>query len=204
MKTMVPPKWHGAVFIGRRQRARLAWLVEFMRLWFSQDELCHMARQRLDALPTHHALDYADQVAAALPPCIETTPDNWSASPVLRAFFVRPVDVATTLRDSHDLQDFLASPAGSALDRVCCVVAATRSEQTVLGTALDGDIVRGLELLRQAVGLAPQQHAIRLNYARALIKAGKSAEARKELAELARLGDGFPAQAEVERLMKGL
>ncbi len=67
-----------------------------------------------------------------------------------------------------------------------------------------GDIVRGLELLRQAVGLAPQQHVIRLNYARALIKAGKSAEARKELAELARLGDGFPAQAEVERLMKGL
>lgn len=88
------------------------------------------------------ALAYADQVAAALPPCIDTTPDNWSASPVLRAFFVRPADVAAALRDSHDLQDFLASPAGSALDRVCCVVAATRSEQTVLGTALDGDIVR--------------------------------------------------------------
>ena len=98
-------------------------------------------RERLCPAVTH-ALAYADQVAAALPPCVDTSPDNWSAIPVLRAFFVRPVDVATTLRDSHDLQDFLASPAGSALDRVCCVVAATRSEQTVLGTALDGDILR--------------------------------------------------------------
>ncbi|WP_374239615.1 hypothetical protein [Zoogloea sp.] len=88
------------------------------------------------------ALAYADRVAAALPPCVEVTPDNWSASPVLRAFFVRPADVAATLHDSRDLQDFLASPAGSALDRVCCVIAATRSEQTVLGTALEGDILR--------------------------------------------------------------
>ena len=62
--------WYLMRFSPRRQRARLAWLVEFMRLWFSQDELCQMARQRLDALPIHHAheWDYERALADALPP----------------------------------------------------------------------------------------------------------------------------------------
>ncbi|MCK6436387.1 AAA family ATPase [Rivihabitans pingtungensis] len=62
--------WYLMRFSPRRQRARLAWLVEFMRLWFSQDELCHLARQRLDTLPTHHAheWDYERALADALPP----------------------------------------------------------------------------------------------------------------------------------------
>ena len=99
------------------------------------------ARERLCPAVTR-ALDYADRVAASLPPCIETSPQNWAQSPVLRAFFVRPPDVAEALAGSRDLQDFLASTAGAGLDRVCCVVAATRSEQTVLGAALEGEILR--------------------------------------------------------------
>ena len=69
-------------------------------------------------------------------------PDNWSASPVLRAsscarpwMWRRRSATATTCRTS------LASPAGSA-QTGCCVIAATRSEQTVLRHRLDGDIVR--------------------------------------------------------------
>ena len=89
-----------------------------------------------------HALEYADRVAASLPPGVETTPQAWAQSPVLRAFFVRPADLASVLSASTDLQDFLASPTGASLDRVCCVIAATRSEQTVLGPALDGEILR--------------------------------------------------------------
>jgi hypothetical protein len=45
--------------------------------------------------------------------------------------------------------------------------------------------------------VAPQASPIRLNYAKALIKAGKKDEARSELDQLAKLGDKFPAQAEV-------
>lgn len=89
-----------------------------------------------------HALEYADQVVACIPPRVEMTPLDWSRSPVLRAVFARPVEVAETLTASVDLQDFLASPAAAGLDRIFCMVAATRVEQNVLGVALDGGQLR--------------------------------------------------------------
>ncbi|WP_170285833.1 XrtA/PEP-CTERM system TPR-repeat protein PrsT [Propionivibrio limicola] len=68
----------------------------------------------------------------------------------------------------------------------------------------NGETGRGLDLLKKASGLAPNNAAIRLNLAKALIKSGKKEEARKELDELAKLGDKFAAQAEVGQLLKGL
>jgi putative PEP-CTERM system TPR-repeat lipoprotein len=75
-----------------------------------------------------------------------------------------------------------------------------------LGTLLvaKGDTTRGVDLLQQAADLAPAQGAIRLNLAKALIKAKQVAAARKQLDSLAALGDKFPAQAEVAQLLKGL
>ncbi len=67
-----------------------------------------------------------------------------------------------------------------------------------------GETARGLELLAGAVKAAPQSHVIRLNHAKALLKAGKKTEAKQELETLAKLGDKFPAQNEVTALMKGL
>jgi putative PEP-CTERM system TPR-repeat lipoprotein len=67
-----------------------------------------------------------------------------------------------------------------------------------------GDHARAMGLFKKALELAPQASQIRLNYAKALIKAGKNSEARSELDQLAKLGDKFPAQAEVAQLLKGL
>lgn len=39
--------WYLMRLSPRRQRTRLAWLVEFMRLWFSNDELCTLAQERM-------------------------------------------------------------------------------------------------------------------------------------------------------------
>lgn len=66
------------------------------------------------------------------------------------------------------------------------------------------DVERGLALLAKALELAPQAAELRLNHAKALLKAGKPAPAKQELETLARLGDKFPAQAEVAALLKGL
>ena len=66
-----------------------------------------------------------------------------------------------------------------------------------------GDTARGLELLQKAVSHAPQSALIRFNFAKALVKAGKKDEAKKELNELAKLGDKFPAQTEVAKLLQG-
>lgn len=65
-----------------------------------------------------------------------------------------------------------------------------------------GDLARGKELLVKAVELAPNQPSIRLNLARALIKAGDRTGARTHLDILAKLGDKFPAQEEVGKLLK--
>lgn len=66
------------------------------------------------------------------------------------------------------------------------------------------DVERGLSLLAKALELAPQAAELRLNYAKALLKAGKPAQAKPQLDTLAKLGDKFPAQAEVATLLKGL
>ena len=75
-----------------------------------------------------------------------------------------------------------------------------------LGTLLieKGETARGVELLRKASSLAPDAPALRLSFAKALIKINQKGEAKKELEELAKLGDKFPAQSEVTNLMRGL
>jgi Tfp pilus assembly protein PilF len=67
-----------------------------------------------------------------------------------------------------------------------------------------GENARGLELLQQALALAPQAAGIRLNLAKSLIKVGNKDGARKELAELAKLGDKFPDHATAAQLMRDL
>ena len=67
-----------------------------------------------------------------------------------------------------------------------------------------GDTARGIELLQKAAAMAPQASAIRLNLAKALIKTGQKDAARKELDELAKLGDKFSHHAEVVQLKQGL
>ncbi len=52
--------------------------------------------------------------------------------------------------------------------------------------------------------MAPQAANIRLNLAKGLIKVGQKDAARKELDELAKLGDKYPGHEEVARLMKSL
>jgi putative PEP-CTERM system TPR-repeat lipoprotein len=65
-----------------------------------------------------------------------------------------------------------------------------------------GETAQAIELLRKALNISPQAAEIQLNLAKVLVSAGRKDEARKELDALAKLGDKFPAQAEVSRLQK--
>lgn len=67
-----------------------------------------------------------------------------------------------------------------------------------------GDVDRGLELLRKANSLAPKNSSIKLNFAKALINAGKTPEAKKELEEIVALGEKLPAVNEAKTLLQGL
>ena len=65
-----------------------------------------------------------------------------------------------------------------------------------------GDANKGLEHLARAVALAPDRNDIRMNYAKALVKAGKKDEARKELTQLGAVSQDFSGKAEIPALLK--
>ena len=75
-----------------------------------------------------------------------------------------------------------------------------------LGTLLvsKGDASKGLEYLTKATDLAPKRHDIRLNYAKALVKAGRVDDARKELTALQAVTDDFAGKSEIPALLKQL
>ena len=62
----------------------------------------------------------------------------------------------------------------------------------------------GLETQRRAMAIAPDDPLLRLGLARIALQLGDKATAREELDRLRKLGKDFPAQAEVEKLSKGL
>lgn len=70
--------------------------------------------------------------------------------------------------------------------------------------AQKGDNKRAIEMLRKAMSVAPNAAPIQLNLAKVLISAGEKQEARKELEALSKLGDKFPGQPEVAKLLQGL
>ncbi len=78
------------------------------------------------------------------------------------------------------------------------------SVMDTLGSLLldKGDNARALELLGKATRALPQLPTVRLNYARALLKAGNKADAKKELEELVKLGDKYKRQTEVAQLLR--
>ena len=65
-----------------------------------------------------------------------------------------------------------------------------------------GDANKGLEYLTRAAALAPARYDIRLNYARALVKAGRADDARKELTALQAVTDDFPGKSDIPALLK--
>lgn len=99
------------------------------------------ARERLTPA-VEQALIYAHEAVGKIPAGIELTPENWSREPLLRAFFTRPADIAGTLSASQDLRDFIKTPAAVGLQTLHGVVAGTRVERTVLGQAMEGEMLR--------------------------------------------------------------
>ena len=63
---------------------------------------------------------------------------------------------------------------------------------------------RGSSTWLRPADLAPKRPDIRLNYARALVKAGRTEQARKELTALQAVADEFPGKSEIPALLKQL
>jgi cellulose synthase operon protein C len=68
----------------------------------------------------------------------------------------------------------------------------------------NGDAKRGVEMLRMATRLAPEQAEIRLHFAQALAAAGDKAGARQAIADLTKLDKASPIRIEAEKLQATL
>jgi len=67
-----------------------------------------------------------------------------------------------------------------------------------------GDYAKAVELQNKALALQPLNSSLKLDLAKIHIKGGKKDLAKKELDELSKLGNKFPAQAEVTALLARL
>jgi predicted Zn-dependent protease len=67
-----------------------------------------------------------------------------------------------------------------------------------------GETARGVGYLGRASRVAPARADIRLNYAKALMSAGRKDEARRELEAVQAASDAFPGKAEAAALLKSL
>lgn len=99
------------------------------------------ARERL-APAVRHALGFARETIGQMPPSLPLSPEHWAQSPLLRAMFTRPADIATTISGSQRLRHFIDSGEALGIETLFGVVAATRVEKTVLGAAMEGDMLR--------------------------------------------------------------
>lgn len=70
--------------------------------------------------------------------------------------------------------------------------------------ARDNQVDKAVALQQKAVTLKPDVPSLRLNLARLMLKSGDKAGAREQLDTLAKLGDKFPDQGDVDRLRKSL
>jgi predicted Zn-dependent protease len=73
-----------------------------------------------------------------------------------------------------------------------------------LALAEKNDFAKAIEWQNRAIKLQPDNPGLKLNLARIYIKAGNKEPAKKELNDLAALGDKFAGQAEVAKLLKTL
>jgi Flp pilus assembly protein TadD len=78
--------------------------------------------------------------------------------------------------------------------------------QDTLGWVLlnQGQLPRGLDLLRKAASKAPKSSTFRYHYAVALVRNGNKADARKELDAAIALKQKFPELEEAKALLKSL
>ena len=157
--------WYLMRFSSRRQRSRLGWLVEFMRLWLSRDELCTLAQQRMhdgqSILRSNHDWEYDRALADALP---DQAPERhtlrWSLLKQLqenRSQLVELFDLEGTDADFKGADEYLRRLAELPARLRQCPHAATEVEKTRWVEAVIGSIISSLAvkegMAEESVGL---------------------------------------------------
>lgn len=113
------------------------------------------------------------QLAKALPEPMPLSRAQWSANPLVAAFFARADDVPESMARSHELREFLDRPGEAAAPEVFALLGMKMSERTFLGPALvDG-------MLREDV----QQRAVNFSDHRLVAPAADYLSCRRDIGD---------------------
>jgi hypothetical protein len=102
-------------------------------------KLVHSYQERL-APAVETSVHYLREMVLALPPAIRISTENWSADPILRAFFVAASDIPSALSRSHNLRTLFEKYPE--LDDAYFILGMMFNEQRVLGMSLQGDVIQ--------------------------------------------------------------
>jgi hypothetical protein len=93
--------------------------------------------------PVERAIDHATALIDQLPPALPVTRRGFSTDPRLRAFFVSPEHLQQAVSFSQGIRNYLRQANGSSSlpAHLYAVMGMERREKTVLGMALEGDII---------------------------------------------------------------
>jgi len=87
-----------------------------------------------------HSVEYVVSLVDALPAAAEISRKSFVSDARLRALFVSADQLQETVSDCREIQDFLQRAALP--DKIYCLLSLERSEKTVFGMALQGDVLR--------------------------------------------------------------
>jgi hypothetical protein len=89
-----------------------------------------------------NALDFTDEMVARIPAAIEVSSQRFVSDPYVNAFFTNVDDLQTVFNTSSELRDFLGDHEQGKLPRCCCLLCMKKTEKSVFGMELSGDILK--------------------------------------------------------------
>lgn len=88
-----------------------------------------------------HALDYARQLAQAVPGPVEMDPERYARDPLVHLLFTSPEAMQQALCLSHAMHEYARRPGGPGTD-VYALMGMRRREKTAFGMDLQGELLR--------------------------------------------------------------
>lgn len=86
------------------------------------------------------AIDHVVALVGRLPPPLDADPARYGDDPLLKTFFMSTADMRKVLGSDRNLAEFLRGP-GRGVDRVTALLSMEKSEGTMIGAEIVGDIV---------------------------------------------------------------
>lgn len=88
------------------------------------------------------ALDYCEELVAALPPPLVIERASFASEPHVHALFGSADDIDAMIGQSPALQDYVSSADGAGAEDCYALLAARRQEKSILGVACEGEFIR--------------------------------------------------------------